>query len=97
MTKHNNLKLDEILDTISRTAPPILTRTEIERITGGAIKAKTLANIDSIGEGCIPDRLIIGRRVCYPTTSFIDWLRARTEVHVPREGTNPPCTHQTDC
>jgi hypothetical protein len=80
MTEQTRLKLESILSTISETAPPILTRTGIEKITGGAIKAKSLANIDSIGEDCIPERLTVGRKVCYPTPAFINWLRTRMQI-----------------
>lgn len=78
MTEQTTSTLETILDTITQTAPPILTRKGIEKITGGAVKAKTLANIDSIGgDDCIPDRFTIGQKICYPTPSFVNWLRAR--------------------
>lgn len=38
------------------------------------ISSKTLANADSKGTG--PEgRIFVGRRVCYPVPSFIQWLR----------------------
>lgn len=83
MNKSNTSTLETILNSISENAPPVVTRTEIEKITGGAIKAKTLANADSLGVDCIPERLTIGRKVCYPTSAFIVWLRSRMQEATP--------------
>ncbi|MBW2185013.1 MAG: hypothetical protein JRG71_01015 [Deltaproteobacteria bacterium] len=83
MTEQTRSTLETILEAISKTAPPILTRTEIEKITGGAIKAKSLANMDSLGEDGIPERFTIGRKVCYPTPAFINWLRTRSKIVTP--------------
>lgn len=48
----------------------------LDRATGGMIKAKTLANLDSKGEG--PDgRVKCGRKVFYPTGSFLSWMEKR--------------------
>ena len=68
--------LERIIKSIEEEAPPVLTRVEIERLTGGAIKAKTLANMDCLGGG-IAERLTMGRKVFYPREAFIDWLRGR--------------------
>lgn len=72
----NQSTVEQILDSISQTAPPLLTRTEIQRITGGAVNAKTLANLDSLNDGSgIPDRIRVGSRIAYPTSAVIAWLR----------------------
>ncbi|MDY0270645.1 hypothetical protein [Trichloromonas sp.] len=68
--------IEQIIRQIEQEAPPVLTRVEIERITGGAIKAKSLANMDCLGGG-IAERLTMGRKVFYPREAFIDWLRRR--------------------
>jgi hypothetical protein len=50
----------------------------VKTFTGGAISAKTLANADSEGTG--PEgRFFMGRRVCYPVPSLIQWLRQNTK------------------
>ena len=55
-------------------------RTEIERFTGGIIKEKYAANLDSQGRGC-PGRVRCGRKICYPVAEFVKWLESRaTEV-----------------
>ena len=53
----------------------VVARVEIERFTGGIMSAKYLANLDSLGEG--PTRIRCGRKVGYPTTDLVAWLRAR--------------------
>lgn len=75
-----NPVIDNILDQLTADSPAFLTRTKIESITSGAIKAKTLANLDSLGTDCIPERITVGGKVCYPTPSFIKWIRGRMQV-----------------
>jgi hypothetical protein len=56
--------------------PRVIARTEVGRITGGLISPKTLANLDSKGEGP-PELIRVGRRVGYPSESFLGWLDQR--------------------
>lgn len=56
---------------------PIVAREEIGRFTGGAYRPRTLANLDSLGQG--PPRIRIGRKVCYPIPGLINWLKSRKE------------------
>jgi len=60
--------------------PPIIARDSVEKLLGGVIKSKTLANLDSLGEG--PKRMRIGRKVAYLTEDLLEWLGARTKVLV---------------
>jgi hypothetical protein len=54
-------------------------RDKVEGFTGGAIKARHLANLDSLGQG--PEGAFkVGRRQCYPIDSFCNWLISRLEV-----------------
>jgi len=59
-----------------------VSRTEIERFTGGMIKEKYAANLDSQGKGC-PGRVRVGRKIAYPVKNLIAWLEARSTV-VPK-------------
>ena len=68
--------LSEILETISQAAPPLLTRIEVQKITGGAISAKCRANLDSEQKG-IKTRLKIGSKVVYPKKAVIEFLKNR--------------------
>jgi hypothetical protein len=57
----------------------VVTRTEVETFTGGAITAKYLANLDSLGKGP-KGRLRVGRKILYTTSSLCEWLIERTEL-----------------
>lgn len=54
-------------------------RTEAEKFSGGMIKEKYLANLDSAGKGP-SGRIRCGRKVIYPVKNFIQWLENRSEV-----------------
>lgn len=71
------------LTTLADKLPPIISRNKIDKYLGGIITAKTLANLDSLGEG--PPRIKIGRNVGYPTLTFLSWLQGRSEA--PQQGT----------
>jgi hypothetical protein len=54
---------------------PIVARSEVGRFTGGLLNPRSLANLDSRGEGC--PKIIIGRRVCYDKFELINFLKRR--------------------
>ena len=56
---------------------PVVARTEIEVFTGGAMKEKYLANLDSAGLGPA-GRFRLGRKVCYETDLLVAWLESRS-------------------
>jgi hypothetical protein len=58
---------------------PYVSRSEVPRLTGGIINAKTLANCDSNGIG-IADRIRVGRKIVYRVDALIAWLEARSEL-----------------
>lgn len=59
--------------------PPIISRQEVGRITGGMIHPRTLANLDSQGLGPT-GKVAMGRtRVGYLRDEFIDWFINRLE------------------
>ena len=72
----------DALSELSRKWPsPIVARTQIKIFTGGAVAVGTLANADSRGEGP-SGRFTIGKKVCYPVASVIEWLeRKANPVH----------------
>lgn len=55
----------------------VVARQEVSAFTGGVINEKTLANIDSNGEG--PPSMKIGRKRVYEVLPFISWLEGRME------------------
>jgi len=61
----------------------IVARTEIEAFTGGAMKEKYCANLDSAGLGC-PGRFRLGRKVVYPIAELVKWLEDRSTTIINR-------------
>lgn len=54
-------------------------RKDISAFTGGLYSSGYLGNLDSKGIG-VPDAFKIGRQVCYPVDSLIDWLLERLDI-----------------
>lgn len=60
---------------------PVVARSEVRKFTGGIFSPRTLANLDSKGEGP-RGRLRLGRKVCYPKNELIEWLLERLDLEV---------------
>jgi|APHig6443717817_1056837.scaffolds.fasta_scaffold07726_2 hypothetical protein len=71
--------MDNILHEFSKDLPPLVTRQELEKLTGGLIKARTLANLDCKGKGPL-QKMRIGKKVAYGKEAVLKWLLARTEA-----------------
>lgn len=56
---------------------PVVVRTEVGKFSGGLLHPRTMANIDSRGEG--PERIRFGKKVAYPVDSLISWMEKRFE------------------
>ncbi|TIH12511.1 hypothetical protein D0S45_17725 [Marinifilum sp. JC120] len=69
---------ESILKNVENEFPPVFTRKEAERLTGGLIKAKTLANLDSRRLGP-PGKFRMGRQVGYSREEFLSWFVKRIE------------------
>ena len=59
------------------TLPPVIARDHVEKLLGGIISSKTLANLDSLGDG--PKRMRVGRKVAYRTEDLLEWLSNRSK------------------
>lgn len=56
--------------------PPFIARKDVNKILGGAISPKTLANYDSLGKG--PEiKTQCGRTVVYETASLLKWMNEK--------------------
>ena len=58
---------------------PIVARKEISRFSGGLLHPRTMANLDSKGEGP-KGRIKMGRTVGYFVDSLIDFMNARAGI-----------------
>ena len=70
-------------DMLDKWPSAIVSRTEAEAFTGGVISEKYLANLDSQGKGP-SGRFRMGRKVAYPVTEFVEWLKKRSTPVVGR-------------
>ena len=76
--------MSDVFDEMARRwVAPLVSRTEISKFSGGAIRSKTLANFDCIGEGP-RGRFRIGRAIVYPVPELVAWLRARSRPVAPK-------------
>lgn len=68
---------------VSKWPSAAVARTEISVFSGGMMKEKYAANLDSAGLGC-PGRFRVGRKVVYPAKALAKWLEARSSVITER-------------
>ena len=69
---------DKVLESLGTRWPSeIVARKEIGKFTGGILSARTLANMDSRGDG-IPERFLLANQVAYPVSAVIAWLKERS-------------------
>ena len=72
------MKKDELKRQLMETCPPIIARSEVGKITGGLLNPRTLANLDSLGQGPKSAKVAMGKiRVGYLREPFIDWFCER--------------------
>lgn len=55
----------------------LVARTDVGPFSGGVLHPRTMANVDSLGQG--PPSVRIGRSVAYPVRPLIEWMRKRSE------------------
>jgi len=77
-SNRKEVMLNVDLSYLADRLPPMIARDQVERLLGGVISAKYLANLDSLGQG--PDRYRIGRKIVYPTAQLLMWLSKRTTM-----------------
>ena len=54
---------------------PYVARSQVDKFSGGILHPKTLANLDSQGEG--PERVKYGRKIFYPVDKLAQWAQRR--------------------
>ncbi len=54
---------------------PYVPRSQVDKFSGGILHPKTLANLDSQGEG--PERVRYGRKIYYPVEKLAHWAQRR--------------------
>lgn len=57
----------------------IVARQEVKQFSGGVLSSKSMANLDSKKQGP-PGSFRIGRKICYPVDSLIEWMEGRSDI-----------------
>lgn len=79
MESNNRERLRQLLDEMARAwRSPVVARGKVEEFSGGVLNGRTLANLDSLGQGP-KERFRMGRVVFYSVSALIDFIRERTE------------------
>ena len=58
---------------------PCVARTEVEKFSGGILRARTLANLDSQGKGP-KGRFRVGRKVVYTAIGLVEHMQEKSEA-----------------
>lgn len=75
--KTGKMDVDEIREMLQASLPPGFGRPKVDELLPGFLSGKTLANLESKGEG--PPSFQFGRRRVYIRESFIDWFINRMQ------------------
>ena len=83
--KMKKSKIDEMREFLTETLPPIIARSEVEKLTGGLVKRSTLSSYDSKGQGVsnpIKFTSVDGVRgkVAYRRDDLVNWIIDRMVV-----------------
>lgn len=61
----------------ARWASPVVARKEVNRFSGGILNPRTLANLDSLGQGPTGKFQVGPRQIAYPVKDLVTWMRDR--------------------
>ena len=70
---------EDFFRSIEKELPPVVSRAELSRITGGLISAKTLSNEDALRKGP-RERVRAGSKVGYTRASAMAYLRKKLSL-----------------
>jgi len=66
--------IEQLLEHIKQNSPTgLLTRKQVEELTGGLVTRKRLTDLDYLGQG-IPNKMKAGHKVVYSVDSVCDFL-----------------------
>lgn len=75
------------IETMLAGLPPVISRRDARKLTGGLISYQTLANADYCRTG--PPSFRIGRMVFYTTKPFLVWIVKTYGINPPASETKP--------
>ncbi len=71
---------EDFFKALERELPPMVSRAEASRATGGLISVKTLSNNDALHTGPC-GKIRVGSKVGYTRESFIAYLRNKLQTY----------------
>ena len=74
----NGIGSEDFFRSIEKELPPVVSRAELARITGGLISVKTLSNEDALHKGQ-GERVRAGSKVGYSKASAMAYLRKKLQ------------------
>ena len=83
MTKQSN-EVKSAIEAARKEWPPLFAATELDRISGGALRRRTLANMRSLGE--VPDHIFLrdGKKLLMVRDELLTWwsdrLKSQSEL-----------------
>jgi len=74
------MNLEELREQLLKALPLVFVRQQVKELTGGMIDGRTMANLDSKGEGP-GGKVSMGKtKVGYIREPFVDWFVGRLSV-----------------
>ena len=70
------IPLEHLVKELFRNATELVSRRQIQELTGGVLSVKYLANLDSEGKGIQP-RIRVGGKVVYPRSATMEFYKNR--------------------
>jgi hypothetical protein len=59
---------------------PYVSRDKVGEFSGGILHPRTMANLDSLGQGPKGRIRMNGKKITYPVDELINWLEARCDL-----------------
>ena len=76
---NHGLGTEAFFRSIEQDLPPVVSRAELAKATGGLISAKTLSNEDALHKGPA-ERVRAGSKIGYPRASVMAYIRKKFKL-----------------
>ena len=76
---HQDIGSEAFFRSIERELPPVVSRAELAKATGGLISVKTLSNEDALRKGPT-ERVRAGSKIGYPRFSAMAYIRKKFQL-----------------
>ena len=76
---HQGIGTEAFFRSIEQELPPVVSRAQLSKVTGGLISAKTLSNEDALHKGPT-ERVRAGSKVGYTRSSAMAYIRKKLQL-----------------